>query len=694
MERMTQEAMRTAFSVGRSAKDRIARWLCALCVASILCAPSLAQTGGDVIGEHDLSPGSSSPLQGTLSGSCIYCHAPHSGLGGINQSALWDQKLSKVTNYTPYTSSTMVNTTMQPLLGADSSLCLSCHDGTVAPGQLVPYGQITMSGTPMQAPDNLGTNLQSDHPFSFVLPLKAGSDLQPSLSATPPMTADTTGHVKLIKGNVECTSCHNPHVQNIDPSSKFLVIDNSNGALCLACHTTNPSGTGMGLVASTVSTMAATPVAKRTVTHRANPLQEWQSSIHATASNSVAVSALQDSSHRQNRMTRQASSYSYPSVAKNGCLSCHQSHNVLSPTSLLRGVDDQACVACHSGTKNISPAAPNVFAEMASPKISHSFPSSGTNSHQAHEDALLDHNRHATCVDCHNPHSSGRVATFAPAPTLRISQGRVTGISATDGTTVLTPAVNQYENCLRCHGTSTGKQTSTVLGYMPTRAASAVDPLNLIPQFALTSTSSHPVTHDRSSALPQPSLLPNMLQLDGTTKGRSMGVRILCTDCHNSDDNREFGGTGANGPHGSTFSHILERRYEFSRAPIPGKLVTNLFPTPTLSAAGGGNGGPYALCAKCHDLKQIVANTSFSEHARHINDGFSCSVCHTAHGMGVNSGIVSGERLVNFDVNVVAPNGSTPISYSRARNSCSLMCHGHAHQLVNGTAGNSIKQPK
>src|ERR1019366_9743512 len=153
MERMTQEAMRTAFSVGRSAKDRIARWLCALCVASILCAPSLAQTGGDVIGEHDLSPGSSSPLQGALSGSCIYCHAPHSGLGGINQSALWDQKLSKVTNYTPYTSSTMINTTMQPLLGADSSLCLSCHDGTVAPGQLVPYGQITMSGTPMQAPD-------------------------------------------------------------------------------------------------------------------------------------------------------------------------------------------------------------------------------------------------------------------------------------------------------------------------------------------------------------------------------------------------------------------------------------------------------------------------------------------------------------------------------------------------------------
>ena len=53
-------------------------------------------------------------------------------------------------------------------------------------------------------------------------------------------------------------------------------------------------------------------------------------------------------------------------------------------------------------------------------------------------------------------------------------------------------------------------------------------------------------------------------------------------------------------------------------------------------------------------------NTSFSEHARHVKqDGFSCSVCHTAHGMGAQSGTISGERLVNFDANVVAPNGAS-----------------------------------
>jgi len=153
-----------------------------------------------------------------------------------------------------------------------------------------------------------------------------------------------------------------------------------------------------------------------------------------------------------------------------------------------------------------------------------------------------------------------------------------------------------------------------------------------------------------------------------------MGVQILCTDCHNSDDNREFGGTGPNGPHGSKFPHLLERRYEFSQTVAPGQLISNLFPNPDLSI-----NGPYAMCAKCHNLAQILANTSFNQHALHINDGFSCSVCHTAHGMGSVNGNISGERLVNFDLGIVAPNAGQPISYSRATNSCTLMCHEHVH---------------
>ena len=126
---------------------------------------------------HDLSPGGTSPIKGTLSGSCLYCHAPHSGLNGtagVAQTPLWDQKLSSVQSYTVYTSTTMVNTpNPSPPLGTDSTLCLSCHDGTVAgsPGALVPYGQVPMSGQ-MNSADVFGTNLSTMHPISFILPLK------------------------------------------------------------------------------------------------------------------------------------------------------------------------------------------------------------------------------------------------------------------------------------------------------------------------------------------------------------------------------------------------------------------------------------------------------------------------------------------------------------------------------------------
>jgi hypothetical protein len=57
----------------------------------------------------------------------------------------------------------------------------------------------------------------------------------------------------------------------------------------------------------------------------------------------------------------------------------------------------------------------------------------------------------------------------------------------------------------------------------------------------------------------------------------------------------------------------------------------------------------------------------------------SCSACHTAHGLAATSGNISGERLVNFDVNVVAQNNGLPISYNRATNSCTLVCHGVTH---------------
>ncbi len=614
---------------------RLKRWV--LRGVLIFAATSLAaQITGDAIGVHDLSPHGNSPLKGVVGGACVYCHAPHSGIADLTP--LWNQTLSTQT-YTPYVSTTYNEKgNAQPPLGADSVLCLSCHDGTVAPGQTIVYHRIPTTGK-MNGSDVFGTNLTSSHPFSLILPMTDSPDLVASL-VSQGKTADPTGAVKLIKGNIECTTCHNPHVQGIDPINlNFLVRDSSRGQMCLACHDPN-----------------------RIVTGKTNGLAGWTNSIHATASN---------------RTANQPPVGGYATVSQDACASCHSEHNAAGAQRLLRGPNEQDCAACHSGGSNLAPIPPNIFGEYVG-KVGHPF-STGNSSHDAAEPALLNQSRHSTCVDCHDAHATQQVGAFGPAPLIRASQNGVQGIGAADGISVVSPAVNQFENCLRCHGTSTGKTTNILFGYLPVWAVAAPDPLNVIPQFAPTSTSSHPVTHDRSGVFPQPSLRANMVQLNGSTTGRVMGSRIFCSDCHNSDDNREFGGTGPNGPHASKWKHILERRYEFSQAAVPGGTISMLYPNPDLSI-----NGPYAMCAKCHDLNILLSNSSFTQHSRHIIDGFTCSTCHTSHGMGAASANISGERMVNFDINVVAPNGNTPISYNKATNSCTLTCHNHAHQGTNG----------
>jgi len=621
------------------------------CAVLVLGAGVLhAQFSGDVLGAHNMGPGSPGPLSGGALPPCQYCHAPHSG---NNKGPLWAQTFSTQT-YGLYRSTTDATQTMeQPPIGAPSSLCLSCHDGTIAPGQTIPYGKIQMQGK-MNASDILGTALQNSHPFSFNK-LKDQSDLVSSLISKG-QTQDPLQKVTLINGNVECESCHNPHVQNGDAVSlNFLVRNSAGGAMCLACHGTSP----------------------RVVNGKPNPLVGWPTGAHAAFSNAVLPAANVGV---------------YSTVAQNACTSCHVEHNANGPARLLRGATPpvanldpytQNCITCHNGNNNIIPSLVNVYAEFSKASY-HPYPS-GNNTHDTAEAILLNNNRHATCADCHDPHAAQQVTTFTPPPLIRPSQTGINGISASDGITPVVPAVNQYENCLRCHGTSTGEPTKSPFGYLPVRYVSnPADPGNVISQFAATASSSHPVTHTSNSPYPQPSLLPYMSQLNGTSQGRQMGTQIFCTDCHNSDDNREFGGVGPNGPHGSKWTHLLERRYEFSQAPGPGQRITNLFPNPDLTV-----NGPYAMCGKCHSLTNIVQNGSWSQHSIHINAGFTCSTCHTAHGIAGRNGNVSGDRLVDFDLNVVAPNGGMPIAYNGSTKTCALVCHEVTHN-ANGTVGSAM----
>ncbi len=644
-------------------------------ICALLFATAAAlQAQEDVLGIHNLGPGGPSPVTGALP-ACQFCHAPHSGIDQPPTGMpLWSQKLSTESNYTLYTSPTLVNQELEPTLGSASNLCLSCHDGTVAPGTNVPYTGLQMNGT-MNSQDLFIGTLQGIHPFNFKLPLNCTND-----NLLSSLCSGTTGNpaVQLINGNVQCNSCHNPHVQSIDPiAQNFLVMNNADSAMCLACHVSQPSDISAVRVRTSTATASAGAGTGRITGSQYNPFTSWRQSVHAMASH---------------KLSKGAKVGPYHTVNQNACLSCHTPHNAPGGPQLLSGpipvvpnmdAATQNCINCHNGGSNLSPAIPNVYAEFA--KSGHPFPA-GSNKHSEQESLVLKNDRHATCVDCHNPHAAMPTGSFA-STAIRGSQNGTIGVSATDGVTEVNPAINQYETCLRCHGTSSGKQVLAVYGYVPLRATTGGDPLNLLPQFGVMASSSHPVMHESKSSLPQPSLLKFMWNLDGRTQGRAITTRILCTDCHNSDDNREFGGTGPNGPHGSQFSHILERRYEFSQvaqglppAAGPGTAIGNLLPAIVDPAAGG----PYSLCAKCHDLANIVSNASFTKHALHINAGFSCSVCHTAHGMGANSSNVSGERMVNFDLKVVAENATSgyfrsPISYNLGNNTCTLTCHNFSH---------------
>ncbi len=206
-----------------------------------------------------------------------------------------------------YRSTTDATQTMeQPPIGAPSSLCLSCHDGTVAPGQTVPYGKIQMQGK-MSASDILGTSLQNSHPFSFNK-LKDQADLVASLISKG-QTQDPLQKVTLINGNVECESCHNPHVQNGDAVSlNFLVRNSAGGAMCLSCHGTSP----------------------RTVNSKPNPLVPWPTSAHATISNAILPAAeCRTLWHRCGRTHARVVMWSTMQMAQRDCCAARRHRSLI-----------------------------------------------------------------------------------------------------------------------------------------------------------------------------------------------------------------------------------------------------------------------------------------------------------------------------------------------------------------------------
>lgn len=359
--------------------------LCSLLLAPCLFYPAtaLAAIANTV---HNLTATGPGTIKTTKTGDlCIFCHTPHSA---AQTRALWNRDLPP-TSYKLYESSTLEATLKQPT-GA-SRLCLSCHDGTTALGNLrVPprTGSVTLG--PLMGRASLGTDLSDDHPVSFLynsaLALKQGQLADPSTLPKTTRLDDTQ--------QMQCTSCHDPHT---DSNREFLRTDDRAGALCIACH----------------------------------KQRNWASSAHA---NSLATWSGTGTNPWPNSP--------YSNVRDNGCENCHRPHAAPEPPRLLSSAQEQdVCLVCHNGTV----ASKNLEAEFL--KFSSHPITSADWTHQPHENPNT-MPRHVTCEDCHNPHDTTFLSANAPMASGRLKG--VPGVNISGGTT--NEAFYEYEICLKCHG--------------------------------------------------------------------------------------------------------------------------------------------------------------------------------------------------------------------------------------------------
>jgi predicted CXXCH cytochrome family protein len=402
-------------------------------------------------------------------------------------------------------------------------------------------------------------------------------------------------------------------------NTKAVRMDSQHRLQCTSCHDPHNNQYGNFLVVSDTSTLCL-------VCHKPG---NWGSSAHAISSTIVplAITARIAATSKTHPAKARVST-----IAAVGCENCHMNHKAGSKQHLLQSAaPEQNCLVCHNGVT----AKKNIVSDFQ--KLSIHPITLNSQTHSPVEDPVNPQTRHVVCADCHDAHSA--TATTAVAPNAPGALAGVTGVAAAGG--IIQPLHNEYELCFRCHADSLARGPATV--------SRQFVQTNTRLQFSAASQSFHPVVTIGKNQNSVPSLISPW----------TVNSQTYCTDCHNSDSGPNAGGSGANGPHGSIFSPILERNL----------AITDYQPESPAA---------YALCYKCHDRNKVLSSLSFRFHEKHVvEQKTACTTCHDSHG------VATAPHLINFNTTYVTNSSLGMVRYTSTglfKGNCTLSCHGKEHK--------------
>ena len=205
---------------------------------------------------------------GITTGLCTFCHTPHKALSTL---LLWNHTLSTNTfswDVPATTAGTKFPTFKGDTYKGPTAKCLSCHDGSVAVGDVAWFAEAARTGTGnldptkhgLGDPMNVGFGgaMAGNHPVAMPYPyLNAKNTYNGTTTgdaatltewqATPlanirMFNDDGAGNITAgavaAKAGIECSSCHDPHNKAAvdDLFLRGTIGGNTTAYICLKCH--------------------------------------------------------------------------------------------------------------------------------------------------------------------------------------------------------------------------------------------------------------------------------------------------------------------------------------------------------------------------------------------------------------------------------------------------------------------------